>query len=49
MYIFGGKSTLGILNDLWTFSVDSLVWNEITYANDAPSPRAWSAFTSARD
>ena len=45
LYIFGGLGRSGILNDLHIFVVESLVWKNIIYNNEPPSPRAYIAYT----
>lgn len=40
MFIFGGESPDGtLLNDLWTFDLDSVSWTYVTSFGNKPTPR----------
>ncbi|CAG9320207.1 unnamed protein product [Blepharisma stoltei] len=39
LYIFGGMSVSGPLNDLWRFQVDGFLWTQIVTSGGIPSPR----------
>ena len=42
MYIFGGRSKRGLMNDIWSFNLDSLTWNEILV--NGPKPQMIEGF-----
>ena len=40
LFVFGGITTDGVLlNDLWSFDLDSLSWTYVTCFGNKPSPR----------
>eukprot|EP01080_Neovahlkampfia_damariscottae_P002204 gene2204-2378_t len=39
LYIFGGKSKYRLLNDLWCLDIESMLWKNIKYEGNIPSPR----------
>mmetsp|Transcript_34294 Transcript_34294/g.60025 ORF Transcript_34294/g.60025 Transcript_34294/m.60025 type:complete len:1030 (+) Transcript_34294:49-3138(+) len=48
LYIFGGESNIGILNDMWAFSMDSATWEEVPQKGAVPpgiTQFAYSSFT----
>ena len=48
LYIFGGNSDLGPLNDLWVYQVPYYKWIKLSSTN-SPPPRCRHASTSYTD
>ncbi|CAG9318579.1 unnamed protein product [Blepharisma stoltei] len=46
LYVFGGMTESGLLNDLWSFQMESCMWNKIITSGDIPYPRSRFAYTS---
>ena len=38
LYVFGGKSRRGMLNDMWMINLEDLVWTEIQALGEKPNP-----------
>ncbi|CAG9336316.1 lztr1_1 [Blepharisma stoltei] len=45
-YIFGGMSTYGPINDIWSFHATRLLWTKISATGDIPLPRVNFGYTS---
>ncbi|CAG9314812.1 unnamed protein product [Blepharisma stoltei] len=49
LYIFGGLTLNGPLNDMWSYDLKSLQWNSIKQKGDIPSSRYRFGYTSYYD
>ncbi|OMJ74748.1 hypothetical protein SteCoe_26260 [Stentor coeruleus] len=49
LYLFGGQSVTGNLNDLWAYTPSFTTWSEIIFQNNPPSPRHSFAYASIGD
>ncbi|CAG9318075.1 LZTR1_6 [Blepharisma stoltei] len=49
LYIFGGRSNSGPLNDLWRYDLVNLQWKQIDQKGDIPSARSAFAWTKYKD
>lgn len=45
LYIFGGSTRAGPLNDLWSFSLDQYEWNQMSPTGDIPRSRYRFGYT----
>eukprot|EP01127_Copromyxa_protea_P018241 TRINITY_DN5695_c0_g1_i1.p1 TRINITY_DN5695_c0_g1~~TRINITY_DN5695_c0_g1_i1.p1 ORF type:complete len:2773 (-),score=509.09 TRINITY_DN5695_c0_g1_i1:66-7241(-) len=43
IYVFGGYSAKGLLNDMWSFDLETHLWCRVTATGFIPSPRAEAA------
>ncbi|CUA75342.1 Tip elongation aberrant protein 1 [Rhizoctonia solani] len=49
LFVFGGFTGKGSLNDMWCFDLTTRVWTELKYSGDTPTPRAFFASTLVDD
>ncbi|OMJ87398.1 hypothetical protein SteCoe_10906 [Stentor coeruleus] len=49
IYLFGGLSNFGFLNDFWVYDPSLEKWDEVFSKNDPPSPRHSFAYSSTGD
>ncbi|OMJ76914.1 hypothetical protein SteCoe_23618 [Stentor coeruleus] len=49
IYLFGGFSKFGLLNDFWVYDPSLEKWNQVLSKNDPPSPRHSFAYASIGD
>jgi len=51
LYLFGGWSSRGIVNDLWMFDTVNFSWDDLSldYAGSAPKSRYFHGFAAAQD
>ncbi|CUA69765.1 Tip elongation aberrant protein 1 [Rhizoctonia solani] len=49
LYVFGGFTGKGSLNDMWCFDLTTRVWTELKSSGDIPTPRAFFASTLVDD
>jgi hypothetical protein len=51
MLIYGGRDTLGVRQDIWSFSLDSLTWHQWSPAGTAPVwvSRPFAAYDGSRE
>lgn len=40
LVIFGGRSSKGDLNDLWTLDLNAMIWSQLQFTNPTPEPRS---------